>query len=45
MELIVKNNVGDKERKSFFAQLIIKLGNSPPQDVVLATGRDGFKWE
>ena len=31
------------KRKYFFTQLIVKLWNSLPQDVVMATNLDGFK--
>ena len=31
------------KRKYFFSQRIVKLWNSLPQDVVMATNLDGFK--
>ena len=31
------------KRKCFFTQLIVKLWNSLPQDVMTATNLDGFK--
>ena len=32
------------KRKDFFTQCIVQFRNSLPQDVVMATNLDGFKW-
>ena len=42
---LIGGGFSTNKRKDFFTQRIVKLWNSLPQDVVMTTNLDGFKWE